>query len=199
MPRVPAFCDNCGTVFPSGFSVKGGGTLVSVGSKSGPCPVCGGMGSVPDGVFKAAGDVIRLLAGPKKTIDQLQMLVSVIAEARNTVSEPYKAVEKIKREAPELSSIVDLLPKTRNELYGFLTVILMAVGTLIAGAALYKGRAPSEADVQSMIDKTIERSFHDHEEKKKQQPHHAAPKPGRNEPCPCGSGKRYKQCCGKLI
>jgi SEC-C motif domain protein len=23
----------------------------------------------------------------------------------------------------------------------------------------------------------------------------AAPKPGRNEPCPCGSGKKYKQCC----
>ncbi|NTU58604.1 MAG: UPF0149 family protein [Chlorobiaceae bacterium] len=21
--------------------------------------------------------------------------------------------------------------------------------------------------------------------------------PGRNEPCPCGSGKKYKQCCGK--
>jgi uncharacterized protein len=25
---------------------------------------------------------------------------------------------------------------------------------------------------------------------------HAAPKPGRNEPCPCGSGKKYKKCHG---
>ncbi len=24
------------------------------------------------------------------------------------------------------------------------------------------------------------------------------PKVGRNDPCPCGSGKKYKQCCGKL-
>ena len=24
------------------------------------------------------------------------------------------------------------------------------------------------------------------------------PKVGRNEPCPCGSGKKYKQCHGKL-
>jgi uncharacterized protein len=24
-----------------------------------------------------------------------------------------------------------------------------------------------------------------------------APKVGRNDPCPCGSGKKYKQCCGK--
>ena len=29
-------------------------------------------------------------------------------------------------------------------------------------------------------------------------PHKAAgPKIGRNDPCPCGSGKKYKQCCLK--
>ncbi len=25
---------------------------------------------------------------------------------------------------------------------------------------------------------------------------HASPKTGRNQPCPCGSGKKYKKCCG---
>jgi uncharacterized protein YecA (UPF0149 family) len=25
----------------------------------------------------------------------------------------------------------------------------------------------------------------------------ATRKVGRNEPCPCGSGKKYKKCCGK--
>jgi SEC-C motif-containing protein len=25
----------------------------------------------------------------------------------------------------------------------------------------------------------------------------AAPKAGRNDPCPCGSGKKYKRCCGR--
>ena len=24
-----------------------------------------------------------------------------------------------------------------------------------------------------------------------------APKIGRNDPCPCGSGRKYKKCCGK--
>ena len=24
----------------------------------------------------------------------------------------------------------------------------------------------------------------------------SAPKTGRNDPCPCGSGKKYKKCCG---
>jgi uncharacterized protein len=26
--------------------------------------------------------------------------------------------------------------------------------------------------------------------------HRNAPKIGRNEPCPCGSGKKFKRCCG---
>ncbi|MBF0569699.1 MAG: SEC-C domain-containing protein [Candidatus Omnitrophica bacterium] len=25
----------------------------------------------------------------------------------------------------------------------------------------------------------------------------AQPKVGRNDPCPCGSGKKYKKCCGQ--
>ena len=28
-------------------------------------------------------------------------------------------------------------------------------------------------------------------------PIHAQPKVGRNDPCPCGSGKKYKNCCGR--
>ena len=31
----------------------------------------------------------------------------------------------------------------------------------------------------------------------KRQPVKKAQKPGRNDPCPCGSGKKYKKCCGR--
>ena len=31
----------------------------------------------------------------------------------------------------------------------------------------------------------------------KKEPKRAEKKVGRNDPCPCGSGKKYKQCCGK--
>jgi len=33
--------------------------------------------------------------------------------------------------------------------------------------------------------------------KAKAKPVRTGPKVGRNDPCPCGSGKKYKQCCGK--
>jgi preprotein translocase subunit SecA len=32
----------------------------------------------------------------------------------------------------------------------------------------------------------------------KEQPFVRGQKVGRNDPCPCGSGKKYKQCHGKL-
>jgi hypothetical protein len=38
----------------------------------------------------------------------------------------------------------------------------------------------------------------DEEEMRWQEPVvRSAPKVGRNEPCPCASGKKYKHCCGK--
>jgi len=30
----------------------------------------------------------------------------------------------------------------------------------------------------------------------KTEPVHAAPKTSRNDPCPCGSGRKFKKCCG---
>ncbi len=39
--------------------------------------------------------------------------------------------------------------------------------------------------------------FMDGEVPKPRQVIREAPKVGRNEPCPCGSGKKFKKCCGK--
>ena len=34
-------------------------------------------------------------------------------------------------------------------------------------------------------------------QEEKPKPVHVVQKLGRNESCPCGSGKKYKKCCGK--
>ena len=39
--------------------------------------------------------------------------------------------------------------------------------------------------------------FIDGEIEKNKPFHREEPKIGRNDPCPCGSGKKYKKCCGK--
>ena len=44
---------------------------------------------------------------------------------------------------------------------------------------------------------TLKGSANDGKEKVKAQPKRNTTKVGRNDPCPCGSGRKYKQCCGK--
>jgi uncharacterized protein len=62
--------------------------------------------------------------------------------------------------------------------------------TLIVGAAagttqIYRYfRAQQFLDNESLVSSTTFRR--------------TMPKIGRNDPCPCGSGKKFKQCCGKI-
>ena len=55
-----------------------------------------------------------------------------------------------------------------------------------------------KAEVRQNIERkqTLEGSANDGKEKVKKAPKRVN-KVGRNDPCPCGSGKKYKQCCGK--
>ena len=48
------------------------------------------------------------------------------------------------------------------------------------------------------FDEALGGSEGDADEAPPQQPATAGPKVGRNDPCPCGSGKKYKHCHGKL-
>jgi len=51
---------------------------------------------------------------------------------------------------------------------------------------------PEEAIQEHGFDEPAQEEAND-----KRQPYIAAKKPKRNDPCPCGSGKKYKHCCGK--
>ena len=42
-----------------------------------------------------------------------------------------------------------------------------------------------------------ENDYYDPTPAVKQEPVKVAPKIGRNDPCPCGSGKKFKNCHGK--
>jgi preprotein translocase subunit SecA len=57
---------------------------------------------------------------------------------------------------------------------------------------------PEDNQAQPPAPQTDEERFTPAEEPKQEklQPILAGPKPGRNDNCPCGSGKKYKKCCG---
>ncbi len=54
-----------------------------------------------------------------------------------------------------------------------------------------------EEEFQHETDENVE--YHDNEsaQRKQETVRRSAPKVGRNDPCPCGSGKKYKKCCGR--
>ena len=136
MPMIPAFCDNCGHAFPSGIFIENCLNVTMSGNKSGPCPRCGSMGSVLDGVFNVTKDVIEVISAPLWTYQKLQSLADKLAEIRDSNESPEDKTERIKKEAPELATIADSLPKTRMELYAFITMFLAAVTVLLNQCSL---------------------------------------------------------------
>ena len=56
-----------------------------------------------------------------------------------------------------------------------------------------------KAEVKQNVERkqTLQGHANDGKEKLKAQPKRVSVKVGRNDPCPCGSGKKYKHCCGK--
>ena len=56
-----------------------------------------------------------------------------------------------------------------------------------AAAPAARSGPPQGSDIVSEAAAAVEKA----------KPVRAGPKVGRNDPCPCGSGKKYKHCCGK--
>ena len=56
-----------------------------------------------------------------------------------------------------------------------------------------------KAEVRQNVERkqTLKGTANDGKEKIKNQPKRVSHKIGRNDPCICGSGKKYKNCCGK--
>jgi hypothetical protein len=129
--HVPAVCNTCGTIFPSGFVAEGASNITFSDCGAGPCPRCGGMGHIPDGVYNFIGNTIELLSGQARTRDELQRLGDLLRKARTERLSVDQIKEKIIAEVPEISSLKDILPKTKGELYPFLGIVITVIGMLL--------------------------------------------------------------------
>ncbi|MCC8256646.1 SEC-C metal-binding domain-containing protein [Vibrio campbellii] len=202
MPVIPAFCDNCGTPFPSGIFAENCLQMTMTGNRSGPCPKCGGMGSVPDGVFNVLGNAIEIINAPSKTIEQLQRYAQVLDEAKEQRLSREEVKQKINEEVPEFSSVSQYLPKSRSELYAFLALIVSILAYVTP--LMMSDDGMSESDVESLINNSVQQMLMQQEierlsRENKELKGFEFSKPSRNSDCSCGSTKKYKNCCGQLI
>ena len=193
MPIVPAFCDSCGTAFNSGIFVENAQHITFAGNRSGPCPKCGGMGHVPDGVFNFVGDTIEILSAPQRTATELLSLARILREARAKSEDKEQVAARLEKELPALSILSKLLPENKNELYGFLGVILAAISLFTQSDD--KPNIQTTVNVTQVIETVI---INEQQSSKFSASNARPPKQGRNEQCSCGSGSKYKKCCGAL-
>jgi preprotein translocase subunit SecA len=71
--------------------------------------------------------------------------------------------------------------------------------TLHQNSSAFGGTLPaaSSANPDKNASNVVSEAAQAAENQTKVKPVRTGPKVGRNDPCPCGSGKKYKQCCGK--
>lgn len=210
MPRLLAFCNSCGNAFPTRVNALGSIQIQNMGY--GPCPKCGGGGTIPDGLYDIVGEAIRLIAGPQRTVEQFQRLAAVLAEAKKERVTPQVLAERVEREDPQWKGFASLiknylLPKNAGEFWGIIGVILAAIALLPSSDQKF-----DEKQVATIVEKAVISAL---AHSGQQSPVVSAPqepvpvprmtskrearakmgKLGRNDPCLCSSGKKYKLCC----
>jgi preprotein translocase subunit SecA len=128
------------------------------------------MDELREGIgLRAYGQINPLLAYQKEGYELFQEMMRSIQE--NTVRELFRV--RIERESPHV-----LRPVARVTAHSG-----PDAGTAIGSAALAGAMSASDGGAPA--------------EAPKPQPVTVGVKVGRNDPCPCGSGKKYKKCCGR--
>jgi hypothetical protein len=191
---MPAFCGSCGLVFPSGIVIENS-TGISLSGVNARCPRCGGVGRVPDGLYNVLGQTVQLLTGPGRSSEQLLRLKSTLEAARNQQQEPEEVRKAVLAAAPELTGLASAMPTTRTELYAFITVVLTLLALLVSAYAAFKPSGPSQSEIDAMVQRALAGSLPPSPPTAQQPKKQKKSKVGRNEHCPCGSGKKFKKCC----
>jgi len=156
------------------------------------------MGHIPDGVYNFIGNCIELLSGPSRTVSELERLAGILRNIKKQETSIKQATQRISEEAPELNSLAQLFPKTRSELYAFVSIILTVIAIIISQLKSFPAQ---NIEINQVINNIYQQQIIPETRPipkvvpKQKIPLQKVKKTGRNETCPCGSGIKYKKCC----
>ena len=201
MPSLPAICDTCLTVWdPHAFNFGNANNVYIEDVAVSPCPNCGGTGHIPDGIYSTTTDTIAVLATTAKSAQSLGALMRILKRARDqrvTTEELAQSLEQEKAaNLKPVAALVRRLPRKLDIKYWI--GIALAVVALLEGQATDQKVERIEGRVEQIYAQVL--AQHPAASPSPIPPPTASlsltPKVGRNEPCPCGSGKKYKRCHG---
>lgn len=137
MSLVPVFCDNCGAVFASHRAAgrTDAKKIQITGMKVGPCPNCGGMGSVPDGVYGLIDDALTVVHATDLPATTLQEVISVLEDVVSGVTTGDQALKDVEERAPDLVPVINVYLQRADPmrwvmlLLAILTVAMAGPGT----------------------------------------------------------------------
>jgi hypothetical protein len=201
MAGIAAVCDHCGALFRSGAVEVRGNARVIMQDNEQTCPRCGRMTRIPDGVYDFAGDTVRIIATSASSADSLRRLQRVLQEARQSGAEPEVVARRIEQEAPEFGPLAAEASKRRNVedlRVWLLTVIAVLTFFMTAWDFTQPRQTVTPELIEQIFQKVLESGARPATATSTPSAAPASsPKIGRNQPCPCGSGKKYKRCHGR--
>lgn len=193
---------------------------VQLSDNSVSCPRCGRMASLPEGTFdvregrwRLIRDLANDLRSAEATSDDYAKLLDLLRQAKETGQEANQVANEIAAQTP----FARLAETFRAHPPGWTAWLIAAILTIVMWRFPYHSdetpqhmSKPSQNapvvlqltnreldDLARQIDAQLE------QQKDLARPVEIAvsgPKGSqRNKPCPCGSGVKYKKCCGKVI
>jgi hypothetical protein len=140
------------------------------------CPACGAYNAVVS--IRALESFVTQLQAIPAADEKLALLKGVLADAHKKQSTHKDVVALVEQVVPDLTTVKELLvPKTPGDFYGLLGFVVGFLAWL-----------QSRKQVKQKPAVVINNYFSANDPFKGVQ---------RNDPCPCGSGKKYKKCHGK--
>ncbi|MVW71767.1 preprotein translocase subunit SecA [Bordetella sp. 15P40C-2] len=127
------------------------------------------------------------------SLDHLRQGIHLRGYAQKNPKQEYK------REAFELFS--NMLDRIRDDVVRVLMTVRVQSPEQVEQAEAQANQSQVE-NVQyhhSDYDEALAQADANQQGQAQEPARNAMPKVGRNDPCPCGSGKKYKQCHGKLV
>ena len=196
MPIMPAFCDSCGAIFSSGISIDNSTNISFTNCSAGPCPNCGGIGHIPDGLYNIIDSTIMFLKGPYSSLQYLQRLGRVLRSSQQEGSTIEEIKEKVAKEVSAFSPIINMFPQNRSEFYQFIAILLAIISLFIKQPDIEVNEIYNNIYNNITVANNVYSEDVSNMNIIQSTPVHNV-KTGRNESCPCGSGIKYKKCCGK--
>lgn len=148
------------------------------------------MGTVPDGRYSTVGKALTLLSGSRFSQETMQRLAAILEQARLEPPQSEAVLQQI-AEVPGLGrAIVKLLPESKSDWYTVIGILLSVI------YFLYSIQQPQALNEDQMA-RAVQRGVEAAQQSLIERVEPYAERPGRNQACPCDSGKKYKNCCGR--